>query len=68
MEEEDEEEESDEDEEADELPPPQTVNQRIAGIAANMLERDEIQEAIAGLVINGQKWLQKKVFKLNENE
>jgi hypothetical protein len=60
-------EEEEEEEEEEQIPIPKTTGERIAGIAANMMERDEVQEAIAGLIINGQRWLTKKVFKIEEN-
>ena len=48
-----------EEEEEEEIVTPQ---KRIMGVVANMLERDETQEAIAGILLSGQKWLTDKLF------
>ena len=63
-------EDEEEDEEEDELlpPPPPTPKERLMGVLGSLAERDEVQEAIAGILVNGQKWLSKKVFKIGENE
>ena len=62
-------EDNEEEEEGEEQPtPPPTPKERVIGVISGLMERDEVQEAIAGILVSGQKWLTKKVFKQGDNE
>lgn len=43
--------------------PELTTNEKIIGVVTKLAEREEVQEAIAGILVGAQKWFNKKVLK-----
>jgi hypothetical protein len=57
------EEEQEEETEAIGATPELTTNEKIIGVVTKLAEREEVQEAIAGLLVGAQKWFNTKVLK-----